>query len=220
MPILSKLRERDVQWFIDNIVVSKVVVRGRELPFLVFAGLRGTMPYAPARVLRQLGCKQVIPQTGNMRKFVTDNQDGQAAFDKMIIREWKTRSMAEERVPDRYHTECSDIYKRWLKESLAGIIKPGSNVPNSVKDVEAENQVLRRQHLEDTKVIEQLMQELNKVRQRMVELDDHMEHQIQTLGGVGHDERAQSTRDYLQDNRYFIWHEVEIAKVGAEAETV
>lgn len=44
-----------------------------------------------------------------------------------------------------------------------------------------------------------------------MELDDHMEHQIQTLEEASH-EGAQSIKDYLQENWYFIWHEVEIAK--------
>lgn len=99
MPILSGLREEDVQWFIDNVVISDTVIQSRELPFLVFARLRGTRPYAPGRVLRQLGCKQVTPQTVDMAKFTTDHRDGWVAFAKMIISKWKTRSVAGDRVP-------------------------------------------------------------------------------------------------------------------------
>lgn len=76
--------------------------------------------------------------------------------------------------------------------------------------------------MKDTKAIDQLMRELSKARQCMIELDDRMEHQIQTLGGAVHEEGAQSMRDYLQENWYFIWDEVEIAKgtrIGAEAGT-
>lgn len=57
MSILSGLREEDVQWSIDAVVTNDTIIRSRKLPFLVFAGLRGTRPYAPDRVLKQLGCK-------------------------------------------------------------------------------------------------------------------------------------------------------------------
>lgn len=145
MPLLSGLREEDVQGFIDDVVVNDIVIRGTKFPFLIFAGLRGTRPYTPARVLRQLGCKQVVPQTGDMRKFATDHQDGQVAFAKTIIREWRTRSVAGEKVPNRYHAECSDTYKNWLKENLDGTVKPGPNIPYFIKDVKAESQVLLHQ---------------------------------------------------------------------------
>lgn len=100
-------------------------------------------------------------------------------------------------------------------------------MPASGQDVETRSQALLHQpqeecqgsHLahqcqyrEDAEIIRQLRQELSKARQCMIELDDHMEQQIQTLGGVDHEERAQSARDNLWGNRYFIWHEVETAK--------
>ena len=56
---LQGLREENLQWSIDSLVVTKnMVVRTEKVHYLVFAGLRGTRPYAPGRVLRQLGGKQ------------------------------------------------------------------------------------------------------------------------------------------------------------------
>ena len=46
-PRLQGLREEDVQWSIDSLVVTKnMVVRTEKVPYLVFVGLRGTRPYA------------------------------------------------------------------------------------------------------------------------------------------------------------------------------
>lgn len=85
MPILSGLRNEDVQWAIDDFVVSDPMIPSCHLPFLVLARLRETQPYTPGQVLRQLGCKQVISQTGKMRKFATDHEMDQEAFVKMIL---------------------------------------------------------------------------------------------------------------------------------------
>lgn len=194
---------------------------------MVFSRIRGTRSYALSRVLRQLGCKQVTPQTGDMRKFATDHKDGKVSFAKMVIREWKIRRVVGEKVPNGSNAECSEAYKKWLKDNITGTIIPGPNMPCTIKDVEAESQVLLRrlqekyqedhlahqhQHLEDAEIIRQLRQELSSARQCIIGLDDRMEQQIQTMRKVGHEERAQSTRDYLWENRYFMWHEVNTAK--------
>ena len=77
-PRLRGLREEDVQWSIDSLVVIKnvVVQTKKKVPYLVFAGLRGIRQYAPGRVLKQLGGKQESPQIAEMRKFATDHENG------------------------------------------------------------------------------------------------------------------------------------------------
>ena len=141
-PRLRGLREEDVQWSIDSLVVTKnMVVRAEKVPYLVFAGLRGTRPYAPGRVLRQLGGKQELPQIADMRKFVTDHENGRVAFSEDMRRMWRSRKVLGEPVPDRFRPECSREYKEWLKKSLAGTIEPGPNVPHIIADVGAKHQV-------------------------------------------------------------------------------
>ncbi|KAK4715538.1 hypothetical protein R3W88_013876 [Solanum pinnatisectum] len=69
-PRLQGLREENVQWSIECLRVTKqMVIRAQKVPYLIFAGLRGTRPYAPGRVLRQLGGKQEIPQTAYVRNL-------------------------------------------------------------------------------------------------------------------------------------------------------
>lgn len=125
-----------------------------------------------------------------------------------------------------------------MKKNLAGTIKPGPNIPCYIKDVKAESQVLlhrlqekyqenhlahQRRYLEDAKVIKQLRQELSRARQCIVGLYDRIEQQIQTMGEASHKEGAQLARDYLWEDRYFMWQEVETAKkarVSERAEAV
>ncbi|MCD7464672.1 hypothetical protein HAX54_053205 [Datura stramonium] len=51
-------REGDVQWTIRELIPKDNIVRGRNIPFLLLAGIRGVRPYAPIRVLRQFGIKK------------------------------------------------------------------------------------------------------------------------------------------------------------------
>ncbi|KAH0686060.1 hypothetical protein KY285_016603 [Solanum tuberosum] len=140
-----------------------------------------------------------------MTIFVTDHENGEVAFTKKMLQLWKTRRVLGEPVLNRFRLECSKDYKEWLKKSLAGTIKPGPNVPHIIADVGAKHQIRlhqlqerfdrnelehQRRHSEDAKVITQLKQELQKSRQCMLELDDSMEQQIQSVERFTHQEGA------------------------------
>ena len=86
---------------------------------MIFVGLRGTRPYAPGRVLRQLGGTQELPQIADTRKFVTDHENEQVAFAEDMRRMWRSRRVLCELVPNRFRPECVREYKEWLKKSLA-----------------------------------------------------------------------------------------------------
>ncbi|KAH0725473.1 hypothetical protein KY284_001338 [Solanum tuberosum] len=176
---------------------KKIVIRSGNAPYLIFAGLRGTRPYASSRVLRQLGGKQELTQIEDMTRFVTDHENGEVVFTKKMLQLWKTRRVLGEPEPNRFRPECSKDYKEWLKKSLAGTIGPDPN---------------QRQHLEDARVITQLNQELRKARQCISELDDSMEQQIQSIDRFRHQEGARLARDHLWANIYTMWEEVSISK--------
>ena len=118
-----------------------MVIRAGKTPYLIFAGLRGTRPYAPGRALRQLGGKQEIPQIADMKKFATDHENGRVSYAEDMRRAWKTRRILGEPVPNRFRPECSRDYKEWLKKSLAGTIELGPNVPHIIADVGAKHQI-------------------------------------------------------------------------------
>uniref|UniRef100_M1CMJ9 Aminotransferase-like plant mobile domain-containing protein n=2 Tax=Solanum tuberosum TaxID=4113 RepID=M1CMJ9_SOLTU len=194
-PRLQGLRDENVQWSIQCLVVTKqMVIRAEKTPYLIFAGLRGTRPYAPGRVLRQLGGKQEIPQISDMKKFVTDHENGRVSFAEDIRRAWKTRRILGEPVPNRFRPECSKDHKEWLKKSLAGTIELGPNVPNVIADVGAKHQIRlhrlqerfdkneldhQHRHSEDAKIIAQLKKELRRAKQCMSELDEEPDNACQ-----------------------------------------
>ena len=81
-----------------------MVVRIEKVPYLLFAGLRGTRPYALGRVLRQVGGKQELPQIADMRIFATDHENGRVAFVKDMRKMWGYRRVLGEPVPNRFRT--------------------------------------------------------------------------------------------------------------------
>ncbi|KAH0672676.1 hypothetical protein KY290_024909 [Solanum tuberosum] len=113
-----------------------MVIRAQEVSYLIFVRLRGTRPYAPGRVRTQLGGKQEIPQTADMRKFSTNHEKDRISYVEQICKIWKAR-----RVLGEPGTECSKDYKDWLKKSLPETIEHGPNVPHIIADVGAKHQI-------------------------------------------------------------------------------
>ena len=137
---LRGLSVEDVQWSIDSLVVTKnMVVQKEKVLHLVFAGLRGTRPYALGRVLRQLGRKQELSQIAHMRIFANDHENGQVACVEDLRRMWRYRRVLGEPVLNRFRPECSREYKKWLKKTLAGTIELVPNVPHIIADVGAKD---------------------------------------------------------------------------------
>ncbi|KAH0675372.1 hypothetical protein KY285_023173 [Solanum tuberosum] len=139
-----------------------------------------------------------------MKKFATDHENGRVSYVEDIRRTWKTRRVLDEPVPNRFRPECSKDYKEWLKKSLAGTIEPEKYDKNELDH--------QRRHSEDTKVITQLKQELQRARQCISELDDSMEQQIQSVERFRHQGGARLAGDHLWANRYAMWEEVSLAK--------
>ncbi|KAH0669533.1 hypothetical protein KY285_023699 [Solanum tuberosum] len=118
-----------------------MVIRAQEVSYLIFVGLRGTRPYTLGLVLTQLGGKQEIPQTADMRKFSTNHENDQISYVEQICKIWKAQRVLGEPVPNRFCPECSKDYKDWLKKSLLGTIEPGPNVTHIITDVGAKHQI-------------------------------------------------------------------------------
>uniref|UniRef100_A0A3Q7FM13 Uncharacterized protein n=1 Tax=Solanum lycopersicum TaxID=4081 RepID=A0A3Q7FM13_SOLLC len=223
--MVFRFEEVELMSTIEEILISYESVSitgGESFWYPRLQGLREEAPYAPGRVLRKLGGKQELPQIADMRKFVTDHENGQVAFSEDMRRMWRSRRVLGEPVPDRFRLECSREYKEWLKKSLAGTIEPGLNVSHIIADVGAKHQVRlhrlqekfdkselehQRRHSEDAKVIARFKQELRRARQCMTELDDNMERQIQSVEGFRHQEGARLGRNHLWANKYAMWEE-------------
>ncbi|MCD7450395.1 hypothetical protein HAX54_005739 [Datura stramonium] len=120
---------------------GKYIIRGEKLSFLVFAGLRGTHPYVPARVLRQLGMRQETSQIGEMARYITKHEKGVVTFKDMIIRGWGQKKVGESMVKNRFKPECSDTYKEWLKKNFSETLISDPNEPTQIADKKSEHQI-------------------------------------------------------------------------------
>ncbi|MCD7472108.1 hypothetical protein HAX54_013047 [Datura stramonium] len=111
-------------------------------------GIRGILPYVPARVLRQfgrrqnvparvlrqLGRRQNVPQVGNMGQYVIDHEEGRVPYAKDITIECESATILKRDTlaKDRFNTRCDEAYKAWLKEELQGTLVPGPNIYDRV----------------------------------------------------------------------------------------
>ena len=73
--ILSELREEDLQWMLDRFISKEVVVESRRKIMLSLPGIQGIRPYAPFRVLRQFGRRQIVPKELYYCAYVYDIRD-------------------------------------------------------------------------------------------------------------------------------------------------
>ena len=197
-------------------------------------GLRGTHPYNPGRVLRQFEIKQETPQIDSMLRFFTEYDESKPSLKDYMINGWRRKKWVEVSFRIGYEPEVSDTYKEWLKKSLAGALNPGPNVPTRVVDVESEHQIRlhrlqdefqkseiahRQMHMEDALTIHTLREELKRARQDaddarqcLIDLDDSMASQLDSIGEMTYDCKAQLCGSHLIINRYQIAHEVNKAK--------
>ncbi|MCE3216151.1 hypothetical protein HAX54_005118 [Datura stramonium] len=94
---------------------------------------------------------------------------------------------------NRFETGYDKLYKASLKEDLQMTLTPGPDTYDQVEDVESKAQ----------------RNDLSTARECLVNLDKHMEEQVESIQNMGFEQRAQLAGSPLIINRYFIWGEVE-----------
>ncbi|XP_075103084.1 uncharacterized protein LOC142177653 [Nicotiana tabacum] len=150
----SNLTDDKVHWMFEWFPTSEFIIRSRDVPHLVLIGLRGIYPYAPIRVTRQAGRKQVIPRVSKMVHYKPDFQGGAIPFKCEAQYMWHLKIIVEKDSiePDRYYASHVYFYLSWLDDDVAGEVEPGIDRENRVIDDAAEAQVkykrLRKRILE------------------------------------------------------------------------
>ncbi|MCE2055140.1 hypothetical protein HAX54_042056 [Datura stramonium] len=141
--LFGGLREGDVECTIRELIPKDNIVRGRNIPFLLLAGIRGVRPYALIRVLRQFGIKQIVPQVRSMNKFKVDYIDDTMPYVQMIIWEWKSRRVfgTIDLAPNRFEARYDKLFKAWLTRDLQMTLTPGPDTYDQVEDMESKAQV-------------------------------------------------------------------------------
>lgn len=71
-------------WFPWEEVIYVLIFR----PFFLLIGIRGVQPYVPLRVLRQLGRRQIVPITEDMKIFVFEVGPGIPLLEGFVQKIW------------------------------------------------------------------------------------------------------------------------------------
>ncbi|MCD9639184.1 hypothetical protein HAX54_023560 [Datura stramonium] len=76
-----------------------------------------------------------------MTRYIIEHEEGVVTLEDMIILGWRQRKVGEPMVKNMFKPECSDTYKEWLKNNLAGTLVPGPNKPTQIADKKSEHQI-------------------------------------------------------------------------------
>jgi len=127
------------EWFPTN----EFIIIFRDFPHLVLIGLMGIYPYAPLRVMRQAGRRQIIPWVTKMCHFRADFQGDAIPYKNEAQHMWTLKIIVEKDTiePDRYHADHSYLYPSWLEDNIAGVFEPRAGPGNKVIDEVAEVEV-------------------------------------------------------------------------------
>uniref|UniRef100_A0A5B6YUQ2 DUF7745 domain-containing protein n=1 Tax=Davidia involucrata TaxID=16924 RepID=A0A5B6YUQ2_DAVIN len=120
---LSTATGEQLIWFIGWANPHCATIRGYQHPFLPLIGLNSVVPYAPSRVLRQLGRSQGIPFVGNMGVYSFNYSMDIDRSHALAAREtWRGHHIFDSpgTTMDGVIWSTSYNYDHWLESVLAG----------------------------------------------------------------------------------------------------
>ncbi|KAH0712526.1 hypothetical protein KY289_008485 [Solanum tuberosum] len=112
------LTEDKITWNYPWFPWVEVIHMSSVRPFLLLMGIRGVQPYVPLRVLRQLGRRQVLPITKDMKDFVSE----------VGPESWELERMVKERHTGETHPE----YSNWLEQQPRLQVRPERSVKEPI----------------------------------------------------------------------------------------
>ena len=105
----------------------------------IHRGIRGILPYAPFRVLRQFGRRQTVPKEAYYGAYVYDIRDDRVHDTSEMFREWKSAKRMDKTTisPDWSKAGYDEGYKKWLKKDIQSMSSPTPRSFCSITDKEA-----------------------------------------------------------------------------------
>ncbi|XP_019242059.1 PREDICTED: uncharacterized protein LOC109222112 [Nicotiana attenuata] len=113
--LLSSLTTSQIEWTFGWLSVSEVIYMSAEVCFLLLMGLRSIQPYAPHRVLRQLGRYQTIPHDEDLIRQVIELGPKVVFPEEKVRRIWHQCRFLEPKtqVRDLSKGELEPSYTTW-----------------------------------------------------------------------------------------------------------
>ncbi|KAG5614234.1 hypothetical protein H5410_014058 [Solanum commersonii] len=136
------LTEDKITWNYPWFPWVEVIHMSSVRPFLLLMGIRGVQPYVPLRVLRQLGRRQVLPITEDMKDFVSEVGPEVPLPEGLAQKIWDgclvmgIGTMVKERHTGETHPE----YSNWLEQQPRLQVRPERSVKEPI-DHEAETKI-------------------------------------------------------------------------------
>ncbi|KAG5592248.1 hypothetical protein H5410_042762 [Solanum commersonii] len=153
------LTEDKITWNYPWFPWVEIIHMSSVRPFLLLMGIRGVEPYVPLRVLRQLGRRQVLPITEDMKDFVSEVGPKVPLPEGLAQKFWDgclvmgIGTMVKERHTEETHPKYSNWLEqqsllqvrpeRFVKEPIDHETKKKIKIELAMSDYLSENQELR-----------------------------------------------------------------------------
>ncbi|XP_060193456.1 uncharacterized protein LOC132622799 [Lycium barbarum] len=143
---LRELTASQITWNYHWFPSAEVICMSFYRPFFVLMGLRGFQPYAPLRVLRQLGRRQIVPIVENMQNFVWEVKSEDRRRELEAKRIWGGHRVLglSTMIEDRDQGEVDLLYFHWFHDQAPLKVRPEGSVKEA-RDKEAEVEVRIKQ---------------------------------------------------------------------------
>lgn len=117
---LRKLRADQIEWTIGWLPMTEVIYMTASKGYLMMMGARSIQPYAPQRVLRQLGRYQVIPEEADLSNQVIELHPKATIPEALVQRDWNCCRYLKSntQVPDPAKGEVDPNYVAWFEKSF------------------------------------------------------------------------------------------------------
>lgn len=117
---LRKLRANQIYWTIGWLPITEIIYMTASKGYLMMMGARSIQPYAPQRVLRQLGIYQVIPEEADLSSQVIELHLEAAIPEALVQRDWNCCRYLKSntQVLDPAKGEVDPNYAAWFESSF------------------------------------------------------------------------------------------------------
>ena len=213
--IFFELREEDLQWMLDHFISNEVIVESRRQVMLPLPGIRGIHPYAPFRVLRQFGRRQIVPKEAYYGAYVYDIGDDRVHNATLMFKEWKSaKRMDKDTIAlDRFNVGYDKGYKEWLKKDIQNVTFQTPRSFRSVTDREAkvvadlqevkeEAEEVYTKFVENQDTLERMTQEVERLRCGYDDFDNWIKERIERMQYESLEDKGRLGEGFLLMLRY------------------
>ncbi|TMW84971.1 hypothetical protein EJD97_024039 [Solanum chilense] len=199
---------------LDYFISKEVIVERRRQVVLPLPGIRGIRPYAPFRVLRQSGMRQIVPRKAHYGTYVYDIGDDRVHDASEMFREWKgAKRMDKDTIaPDRFNDGYDKGYKEWLKyiqnvsfqtpRRFCNVKDREAKAVAELQEIKEEAKEVYAKFVENQETLERVTKEVERLRRGYDDFDNWIKEKIERMRYESLEDKGRLGEGFLLMLRY------------------